>query len=141
MKSLHIGLINGWCNTGNRLFSISTFCTNQLNENRTHRKNTHPYPILESKVDKNNISFMQNYESSKHKEKLYLQMLQKSLAGGGEKAIERHTKRNKKLLVQDRIKLLFDDCTEEYIEFSPIAGLGMKYGDIARAGLVIGQLM
>ncbi|XP_041360194.1 biotin-dependent 3-methylcrotonyl-coenzyme A carboxylase beta1 subunit-like isoform X2 [Gigantopelta aegis] len=138
MRCLKIGLINALCNTRKTIFCTSALCTNHHNENGApNRKNNIPFPILDFKVDKHGADFMQNYEASKHKENLYLQILQKSLAGGGEKAIERHTKRNKKLLVQDRIKLLFDDCTKDFFEMSPIAGLGMEYGDIARAGIVI----
>ena len=50
-------------------------------------------------------------------------LIKKSLAGGGDKGIERHVKRNKKMLVRDRIKLLLDQDSE-FLELSPLAGLG-----------------
>lgn len=56
--------------------------------------------------------------------------------GGGEKAILRHTQRNKKLLVRDRLRLLLDKG--EILELSPFAGLGMPYGDIPAAGCLTG---
>ena len=48
----------------------------------------------------------------------------RALAGGGSKGIERHVKRNKKMLVRDRIKLLLDS-NSEVLELSPLAGLGL----------------
>ena len=47
----------------------------------------------------------------------------RAVAGGGEKGIERHIKRNKKMLIRDRIKLLLDKDSEN-LELSPLAGLG-----------------
>lgn len=56
--------------------------------------------------------------------------------GGGANAIARHTQRNKKLLVRDRLRLLLDD--EDFLELSPFAGLGLPYGDIPSAGCLTG---
>lgn len=56
--------------------------------------------------------------------------------GGGGSAVARHTQRNKKLLVRDRLRLLLDD--EDYLELSPLAGLGLPYGDIPSAGCLTG---
>ncbi|CAN9500290.1 unnamed protein product [Ophioblennius macclurei] len=56
--------------------------------------------------------------------------------GGGESAIRRHTQRNKKVLVRDRLQLLLDDAN--YLELSPFAGLGLPYGDIPSAGCLTG---
>uniref|UniRef100_A0AAQ6A739 methylcrotonoyl-CoA carboxylase n=1 Tax=Amphiprion ocellaris TaxID=80972 RepID=A0AAQ6A739_AMPOC len=56
--------------------------------------------------------------------------------GGGENAIARHTQRNRKLLVRDRLRLLLDD--EDFLELSPFAGLGLPYGDIPSAGCLTG---
>lgn len=56
--------------------------------------------------------------------------------GGGANAIARHTQRNKKLLVRDRLRLLLDD--ENFLELSPFAGLGLPYGDIPSAGCLTG---
>lgn len=57
--------------------------------------------------------------------------------GGGENSIARHTKRNRKLLVRDRLRLLLDD--EDFLELSPIAGMGLPYGDIPAAGCLTGE--
>ncbi|GAB6021650.1 hypothetical protein CHUAL_004234 [Chamberlinius hualienensis] len=54
-------------------------------------------------------------------------------AGGGPKAVHRHTKINKKLLVQERLKLVLDDDNDVFTVAS-MAGLGQDYGDIPSAG-------
>lgn len=58
------------------------------------------------------------------------------MKGGGENAIARHTQRNRKVLVRDRLRMLLDD--EDYLELSPFAGLGLPYGDIPAAGCLTG---
>ncbi|XP_028259555.1 methylcrotonoyl-CoA carboxylase beta chain, mitochondrial isoform X1 [Parambassis ranga] len=68
--------------------------------------------------------------------KKYTECSEKVRKGGGENAIARHTKRNRKLLVRDRLRLLLDD--EDFLELSPFAGLGLPYGDISSAGCLTG---
>lgn len=67
-----------------------------------------------------------------------MELSEKVKKGGGENAIIRHTKRNKKLLVRDRLRLLLDD--EDFLELSPFAGLDLPYGDIPSAGCLTGQI-
>lgn len=67
----------------------------------------------------------------------YTEFREKVRKGGGENAVARHTQRNKKLLVRDRLRLLLDD--EDFLELSPFAGLGLPYGDIPSAGCLTGQ--
>lgn len=50
--------------------------------------------------------------------------------------MERHLKQGK-LLVRDRIERLLDSM-DDFLELSPVAGMGMKYGDIPAAGVVAG---
>ncbi|XP_068599753.1 methylcrotonoyl-coenzyme A carboxylase 2 [Brachionichthys hirsutus] len=66
----------------------------------------------------------------------YMELKEKVRRGGGENAVTRHTQRNKKLLVRDRLRLLLDD--EDFLELSPFAGLGLPYGDIPSAGCLTG---
>ncbi|XP_015211971.1 biotin-dependent 3-methylcrotonyl-coenzyme A carboxylase beta1 subunit [Lepisosteus oculatus] len=66
----------------------------------------------------------------------YWECMEKVRKGGGESAIVRHTQRNKKLFVRERLRLLLDD--EDYLELSPFAGLGMPYGDVPSAGCISG---
>lgn len=68
--------------------------------------------------------------------KKYVELSEKVKKGGGENAIIRHTKRNKKLLVRDRLRLLLDD--EDFLELSPFAGLDLPYGDIPSASCLTG---
>ncbi|GBN33714.1 putative methylcrotonoyl-CoA carboxylase beta chain, mitochondrial [Araneus ventricosus] len=58
-------------------------------------------------------------------------------AGGGPKGIHRHVVKNKKLLVRDRLKLLFDSHSP-FLEIGLFAGLFMDYGNIPAASTVIG---
>lgn len=63
-------------------------------------------------------------------------MLEK-IRKGDEKAILRHTQRNKKLLARDRLRMLLDD--EPFLELSPFAGHNLPYGDIPAAGCLTGN--
>ncbi|XP_077306627.1 methylcrotonoyl-CoA carboxylase beta chain, mitochondrial-like [Lithobates pipiens] len=66
----------------------------------------------------------------------YLELTEKVKLGGGENAILRHTQRNKKLLARERLKLLLDN--ENFLELSPLVGLGLPYGDVPSAGCLAG---
>uniref|UniRef100_A0A671QKJ0 methylcrotonoyl-CoA carboxylase n=1 Tax=Sinocyclocheilus anshuiensis TaxID=1608454 RepID=A0A671QKJ0_9TELE len=54
-----------------------------------------------------------------------------------QKYLEHKEKRNRKVLVRDRLRMLLDD--EDYLELSPFAGLGLPYGDIPSAGCLTGS--
>lgn len=58
-------------------------------------------------------------------------------SGGGEKAIERHTVKQKKMLATERLKHFLDE-ESDFLELSMVAGLQMEYGDIPRAGIITG---
>ncbi|KAM8874060.1 methylcrotonoyl-CoA carboxylase beta chain, mitochondrial isoform 2-T2 [Spinachia spinachia] len=77
-----------------------------------------------------------NLRNSNACHKRYKECSETISKGGGEKAIERHTRRNGKLLVRHRLRLLLDD--EDFLELSPFAGLGLPYGDIPSAGCLTG---
>ncbi|XP_034440133.1 methylcrotonoyl-coenzyme A carboxylase 2 [Hippoglossus hippoglossus] len=77
-----------------------------------------------------------NLRNSNACHKKFIELSEKVMKGGGENAIARHTKRNKKLLVRDRLRLLLDD--DDFLELSPFAGLGLPYGDIPSAGCLTG---
>lgn len=77
-----------------------------------------------------------NLRNSNALHKKYTEFCEKVRKGGGENAIARHTQRNRKLLVRDRLRLLLDD--EDFLELSPFAGLGLPYGDIPSAGCLTG---
>lgn len=65
------------------------------------------------------------------------ELLQVVSKGGGENAVLRHTQRNKKLFVRERLKLLLDE--ESFLELSPLAGLSLPYGDVPAAGCLTGN--
>ncbi|ELT91631.1 hypothetical protein CAPTEDRAFT_181443 [Capitella teleta] len=96
---------------------------------------------LNGSVDISSDEYKRNLAKSQHIINKYQQILAAATSGGGEKAVARHTQRNKKLLAQDRLRLLFDDA-DDALEVMPLAGIGMKYGDIPRAGIlaVIGKI-
>ncbi|XP_056894715.1 methylcrotonoyl-coenzyme A carboxylase 2 isoform X1 [Takifugu flavidus] len=77
-----------------------------------------------------------NLQNSNSCSKRYAELSEKVRKGGGESSIIRHTQKNRKLLVRDRLRLLLDD--EDFLELSPFAGLGLPYGDIASAGCLTG---
>ncbi|XP_053105065.1 methylcrotonoyl-CoA carboxylase beta chain, mitochondrial-like isoform X6 [Hemicordylus capensis] len=66
----------------------------------------------------------------------YTELLAKVSEGGGKNATLRHTQRNKKLLVRERLKMLLDD--EPFLELSPFSGVGMPYGDVPAAACLTG---
>lgn len=92
--------------------------------------------VLDGNVDKNQL-----YERNKtNYDKLldfYSQFSKVALAGGGEKAIHRHTVNQQKMLATERVKR-FLDKDADYLELSLFAGLQMEYGDIPRAGAITG---
>ncbi len=79
-------------------------------------------------------------------------------AGGGPRGVERHVKRNKKMLVRDRLQRILDEVGQRswnvislllslfslsiqdypFLEIGLTAGLDMPYGDVPAAGLVTG---
>lgn len=97
-----------------------------------------PFPVIDGEVDTTSTNFTRNLDVSTKLLSKYEEVLTKSKAGGGEKAILRHVKQNKKLLPMDRVRLLLDNV-EDFLELSPIAGHAMEYGDVARAGVITGR--
>jgi 3-methylcrotonyl-CoA carboxylase beta subunit len=66
----------------------------------------------------------------------YHSALKKVLAGGGEKAIEKHRQRGK-LLARERIDYLVDKGSP-FLEFSAMAGYGMYDGNVPSGSVVTG---
>ncbi|KAM9476245.1 biotin-dependent 3-methylcrotonyl-coenzyme A carboxylase beta1 subunit isoform 2-T2 [Clarias gariepinus] len=80
--------------------------------------------------------FEVNLQNSQACQQRYLELKETALKGGGENAIARHTQRNKKMLVRERLHMLLDD--DDYLELSLFAGLGLPYGDIISASCLTG---
>ncbi|XP_066049115.1 biotin-dependent 3-methylcrotonyl-coenzyme A carboxylase beta1 subunit-like isoform X2 [Chamaea fasciata] len=101
------------------------------------RRHPKTFPVLDGSVPAAyQQAFQENLRNSEAVMKRYSELLEKAKKGGGEKAILRHTQRNKKLFVRERLRLLLDD--EDFLELSPLAGLGMPYGDVPAAGCLTG---
>ncbi|CAD5111722.1 DgyrCDS1011 [Dimorphilus gyrociliatus] len=97
-------------------------------ERRSHFK------VIKSDIDTNSVEFKTNYSYNESVNSKYNEALKVSLAGGSDKAKSRHLKQ-RKLLIDQRLHILFDSY-DEILELSPVAGLQMEYGDVPRAGTV-----
>ncbi|XP_064003553.1 methylcrotonoyl-CoA carboxylase beta chain, mitochondrial-like [Pogoniulus pusillus] len=102
-----------------------------------HRGHPNTYPVLDGRIPSlYQQQFEENLRNSESVIKRCSELLESVSKGGGENAVLRHTQRNKKLFVRDRLKLLLDD--EAFLELSPLAGLNMPYGDVPAAGWLTG---
>ena len=95
------------------------------------------FKVIDGSIDRNSPEFLSRIPERTELLKSFEEVTNLVLQGGGEKAIERHTKRNKKLLVRERLSKLLDDGTE-FLELSKFAGLNLEYGDVPCAGVVSG---
>ena len=66
------------------------------------------------------------------------QKIEYASQGGGEKAIQRHTVKNGKLLVRERIRRLLDNNAEDFLEINQLCGLGLYGADVQCGGVVCG---
>ncbi|GFO19312.1 methylcrotonoyl-coa carboxylase beta chain, mitochondrial [Plakobranchus ocellatus] len=105
----------------------------------TPNTNEKPFKVLQSEGEitidlesfkKNEQHFAKYVETLKQAEEI-------AKAGGGEKSIERHVKRHRKLMITDRVKLLVDDI-DDFMELSLTAGIGMEYGHVPRGSTLTG---
>ncbi|EDO46914.1 predicted protein, partial [Nematostella vectensis] len=95
------------------------------------------FPTLDGRFDRNSELFQECKRRGEEVEISYKNLISVAKQGGGESARQRHTIRNKKLLVRERISRLLDKGSD-FLEFSPLAGLDLEYGTIASAGVVSG---
>ncbi|XP_009907414.2 methylcrotonoyl-CoA carboxylase beta chain, mitochondrial [Dryobates pubescens] len=99
----------------------------------------HPqsFPVLDGRIPSlYQHVFEENLKNSEAVIKRCSELLEAASRGGGERAVLRHSHRNKKLFVRDRLKLLLDHGA--FLELSPLAGLNMPYGDVPAAGCLTG---
>ncbi|KAK1163943.1 hypothetical protein AOXY_G15911 [Acipenser oxyrinchus oxyrinchus] len=95
------------------------------------------FPVLDGAIQPiHRHVYEANFRNSTSCHARYSECMEKVRKGGGDNAVLRHTQRNKKLLVWDRLRQLLDG--EDFLELSPFAGLGMPYGDVPSAGCVTG---
>lgn len=96
-----------------------------------------PFPVLKDTVDTSCPQLAEGKTKAEEKLSEIQQLSKICLAGGGEKGIALHVKRNRKMLVRDKFKKLLDDDSD-FLELSLLAGLGMEYGDVPAAGTISG---
>ena len=99
------------------------------------RKNV--FKVIPNDVDHNCDKYKQNLSASKLTVDKYNEVFAVATGLGGAKAVDRHVNKNKKILVTDRLKLLFDNF-EETLEIGRFAGMSLQYGNIPRAGIYAG---
>lgn len=96
------------------------------------------FPVLDGVLDEStSVQRENNREASEHLHTEYKSKLKFAMSGGGEKAVDRHVNRNRKLLADDRVRAMLDEGGE-WLELSTLAGLGMVYGDVPRSGCITG---
>ncbi|KAM4655269.1 methylcrotonoyl-CoA carboxylase beta chain, mitochondrial-like [Amazona ochrocephala] len=102
-----------------------------------YRQRAPTYPVLDGRIlPVYRHVFEDNLRNSEAVVKRHSELLELVRKGGGDQAVWRHTQRNKKLFVRERLKLLLDH--ESFLELSPLAGLSMPYGDVPAAGCITG---
>jgi len=91
---------------------------------------------IESKIDTKSVEFQQNKTELQRLVTEYKEVLKKVKLGGPEKDRIRHKER-KKLLVRERLELLFDKNTP-FLELSPLAAYNLYDNEAPGAGMVTG---
>ncbi|XP_062437774.1 methylcrotonoyl-CoA carboxylase beta chain, mitochondrial-like [Rhea pennata] len=128
-------LRNQFCQVTKRTCNVLPRCL--VSNKAKYRRYTKTYPVLDGHIPiVYQHVFEENLRNSEAVIQRYSELLERVSKGGGENAIMRHTQRNKKLFVRERLKMLLDD--ESFLELSPLAGLSMPYGDVPAAGCVTG---
>lgn len=98
---------------------------------------TRPFPVLRDTLDHTKEEHSGAKATSARASEELAKQTAACHSGGGEKAITRHTKINKKVLVRDRLKALIDPGTDLF-ELCTTTGLGLDYGDVPCGGVVAG---
>ncbi|XP_069088556.1 methylcrotonoyl-CoA carboxylase beta chain, mitochondrial-like isoform X2 [Pleurodeles waltl] len=124
---------------GSRCYRISRsflgITSRPLNKPKHHSSS---FPVLDGKLlPIYRHVYEANFKNSELSQQRYSELYETVLQGGGEHAIARHTQRNKKLLVRERLRMVLDN-SEPFLELSPLAGLRLPYGDIPSAGCITG---
>lgn len=98
-----------------------------------HRK----FKVLDGKVNLSDPKILAQLKENEALEKELQLKIEKIELGGGSKAIQRHVKLNKKMLVRDRLDKLLDNHYP-FLELAQLAGHNLEYGDVPAAGSVMG---
>ena len=90
-------------------------------------------------VDRTSEEYINNAKAFAKKREYFKMATKMARAGGGERVIESHRKRGK-FLAEERLKSVLDKDAE-FLELSTLAGLGMDYGNVPRAGIITGIIL
>ena len=95
------------------------------------------FPVINGDIDIQSSDFLRKQDLYGKFQEIYEQDLSSLDSGANQKAIDRHVKVNKKLLLKDRLAAILDPGSE-FLELSPLAGFSLEYGEIQRAGILTG---
>ncbi|XP_028405058.1 methylcrotonoyl-CoA carboxylase beta chain, mitochondrial-like [Dendronephthya gigantea] len=95
------------------------------------------FPRIDGDIDCKSAEFLRNKDFYSVFQETYMQDLTSLDSGANKKAIDRHVKVNKKLLLKDRLSSILDPGSD-FLELSPLAGFRLEYGEIQRAGILCG---
>jgi 3-methylcrotonyl-CoA carboxylase beta subunit len=95
------------------------------------------FPEIDGGVDVQSGDFLRKKDVYGKFHEKYTHDVSSLDCGANKKAIDRHVKVNKKILVKDRLAAIVDPGSQ-FLELSPLAGYTMEYGDIQRAGILTG---
>ncbi|KAK8384186.1 hypothetical protein O3P69_009137 [Scylla paramamosain] len=98
---------------------------------------TRPFPVLRDTLDPSCPQLEAGKRRAEEQIAKLDQLNKICLAGGGEKGIALHVKKNRKMLPRDKLKHILDPDSD-FLELSLLAGLGMEYGDVPAAGSITG---
>lgn len=102
-----------------------------------HTIRSSSFKAINGILDTGDTSLQSARERSSRAKSVLEEILATVHAGGGPKAIHRHTVINKKLHVHDRLKLLLDHDSP-FLEIGALAGMFMDYRSIPGGGSVAG---
>ena len=95
------------------------------------------FPVINGDIDVRSPDFLRKKDLYAKFYERYAQDLASLDSGANKKAIDRHVKINKKILLQERLAAILDPGSD-FLELSPLAGFSMEYGEIQRAGILCG---
>lgn len=94
-------------------------------------------PVISGDIDIQSSDFHRKKDLYTKFHEKYIEDLSSLDSGANKKAIDRHVKVNKKLLLKDRLAAILDPGSD-FLELSPLAGFSLEYGEIQRAGILSG---
>ncbi|XP_071605966.1 methylcrotonoyl-CoA carboxylase beta chain, mitochondrial-like [Heliangelus exortis] len=132
------GRYRGWCHGQQPARSPQgQGRTRSLSHRARSRRSVRSFPVLDGCIPAvYRAVFEENVRNSQDVGTRYSELLETVRKGGGEHSLLRHTQRNKKLFVRQRLRMLLDEGP--FLEFSPLAGLNLPYGDVPAAGYLTG---